>query len=318
MASSYSLDALVESVKRRGAIPKAQSTFTSDDFKSIANEELLTYILPILQARREDYYLAEKMVTVATPDKQVGIYPAWKIPHNAIASTLRDVQGVGSNGDYFALGRIVADDLPTLTSNGFFLYGEYVVLAFRSNRMPMPTQLRLIFHRRPSFLVYENDAFLITQITNNGGDLEITATGAVATATATVNAVVDFSRGTPGFDNIFSEVAVTIDSTQSSTTYTITVASGYATYASQLSNGDFVSATGTTPCPQIPLELFPLLAQRMVVKFLEAQGESEQLASAMKLMEEMESKIPLLIQPRVEGKPKKIIPRFNLWRRWRW
>lgn len=85
-----------------------------------------------------------------------------------------------------------------------------------------------------------------------------------------------------------------------------------------ISVGDWVCNAGESCAVPLPLEMHPLLSQRMVVKFLEAQGDQEQLAQARESLHEMATQIPLLIQPRAEGKPRKIVNRIGLWRRWRW
>jgi hypothetical protein len=82
--------------------------------------------------------------------------------------------------------------------------------------------------------------------------------------------------------------------------------------------GDWIVGEGMTPVVPLPLEMHALLAQRMVVKFLEAQGDAGQLEQARQSLQEMTMQIPLLIQPRAEGKPKKLANRVGLWRRWRW
>jgi hypothetical protein len=124
---------------------------------------------------------------------------------------------------------------------------------------------------------------------------------------------VDLVRGTPGFEVYQRNITVDITNPMTGPVITLPVGSDQT-----IQPGDWLCQTGTTCVVPLPHELHALLAQRMVVKFLEAQGDQEQLAQSRQSLAEMAVQIPMLINPRAEGKPRKLANRLSLWRRWRW
>ena len=333
MATVYtgSVDALILSASRRGNIPDAQMTYLTPDFLAMIDEELMAYAMPVLHARRDDYYLEELMFNLATPDVYIGSespsmirHPAWRLPEYAMASTVRDVQGVSPSGTFYNLGRVMADDVPNMIAQGWYFYGNYLVYQCNtvSSTAP-PVAIRCIVHVKPNRMV--NVDAVMTEYTG-----EITQLGVVARVISvtsptnfqvnkTINANfggdptgrIDVISGTPGYEvkNRFIEVNPIL----STDSVSLPVAPPVP-----IAIGDWISPPGFSPMIPLPLEMHALLAQRVVVKFLEAQGEASQLEQARNSLEEMAKQIPLLIQPRAEGKPKKLAPRLGLWRRWRW
>jgi hypothetical protein len=94
MISTGTVNDLIESASRRGNIPNSQMTYLTTDFLAIANEELLAFCLPILHARREDYYLDEVYFDPNAPDAYIGNPDgakdaAWLLPTYAMVSSLR-------------------------------------------------------------------------------------------------------------------------------------------------------------------------------------------------------------------------------------
>jgi hypothetical protein len=75
---------------------------------------------------------------------------------------------------------------------------------------------------------------------------------------------------------------------------------------STLVAGDYVMAQDETIVPQMPVEMVPILAQRVAIKILEHQGDGEALQLAKADLEQMEENAFPLIDNRVEGSPKKI------------
>lgn len=314
----YTLNELMNSIKRRGAIPEAQMTFMPEDFQAMANEELLTYVLPTLVKLRQDYYMAETSFDPKKPDKTIGGFPAFRLPYRATASTIRDVHGVGPNGQLYPIGKTKLDDIPNMVGYAWYLYGEYLVLAYTTPYISwMPQSIRVVYEARPNKLVYEESGMVVVN-KNSDTELQLYAGDPnLGTITGTDNYC--FISGKPGFNTVLeglvpvSDIVFNFVGYPPSCTATLS-----AERAAQISVGDWLCNDGESTIPQIPVEMHPLLAQRVVVKFLEAQGEQEQLQAAVNILQGMEERIPILMQPRVEGKPTKLAPRIGLWRRWRW
>ena len=318
------VDQLIESCSRRGNIPNSQMTYLTPDFLAIAQEELEAYAIPLVQSRREDYYLEEIIFDYATPDRLVGLPGgmgsrdlAWRLPPWAMASAIREVQGVSPSGAFYTIGRINVDDIPDSVTQGWYFYGAYIVLHYSQTASTSPPiSLRVVYHVLPNNLTTTTpDAVqgLPLQIeTVTPGAVNVYTLTFVTAPTVSGTFQVDLIRGTPGFEvyqrNLASPILIA-----NSGTITLPVGSDQT-----IQPGDWLCQTGTTCVVPLPHELHALLAQRMVVKFLEAQGDQEQLEQSRKSLAEMAIQIPMLINPRAEGKPRKLANRLSLWRRWRW
>jgi hypothetical protein len=322
-----SVKSLIESASRRGNIPDSQMTYLTADFIAMAQEELMAFALPVLHARRDDYYLEELTFDLSKPDTIIGgsqfsavRHLGFRLPEYAMASTVRDVQAVSSSGNWYNLGRVEVDDVPNMMSQAWYFYGNYIVFQLNSvSSVAPPTAIRCIVHVKPNQLVPEDVPF--SDVTTETG-LGINHSARIVTMTTTsamqldravvtqTGSLVDFVSGTPGYE-VKDRSLLCVPTT---TTF-LTLLQEPPT---PLVAGDWVTAVGYTPMVPLPLEMHALLAQRIVVKFLEAQGEEAQLTQARDSLDEMVRQIPLLLQPRAEGKPKKLAPRLGLWRRWRW
>lgn len=327
------VQALIESASRRGNIPDTQMNYVLEDFLDVMYEELNAFALPILHARRDDYYLEELTFQMATPDIYVGDsqssiirHPAWRLPDWAMANTIRDVQGISSGGTFYNIGRIVMDDVPNMIGTGWYFYGNYIV--YQQNNAvaaALPVALRCVCHVKPNLLVshlrtFQEQLNLPTalpvtfpvQITDVLSPTQI-YTAPPADFNAPYDAfTLDHYSNRSGYEIKNRNLTVQIGGSGVSA-LTFATAPRVA-----FEVGDWLSLSGYSPVVPLPDELHPLLAQRLVVKFLEAQGEESQLQQARQSLDEMTRQVPLLIQPRAEGKPKKLAPRLGLWRRWRW
>jgi len=50
-------DDLVSNIKRRAFVPQSQTTYQDSDFLALAYDELLSYIVPMIMDKREDFFL---------------------------------------------------------------------------------------------------------------------------------------------------------------------------------------------------------------------------------------------------------------------
>lgn len=319
-AITGTVEDLLESASRRGNIPLSQSTFLVPDMLAIANEELMAYALPVLHARRDDYYLEELEFDMSVPDTLIaGRHPAFRLPPWAMASTIRDVQAVSAGDSFYNLGRLMVDDVPNSMSQGWYFYGNYIV--YQNNVVAStapPVALRCIVHAKPNLLWRYQDAYpvdeeagltqavRITGVTPGVADVEVDAAGITVHPNG---GPISLISGKPGYEVKIRNVVGTIGTD-------IFTFDPIPEVMPEI--GDYLCGADYTPVVPLPLEMHALLAQRMVVKFLEAQGDAEQMQQSRDSLQEMVMQIPLLLQPRAEGKPKKLANRVGLWRRWRW
>jgi len=313
MATQWSFDDLILNIKRRGAIPQAQMTYQLEDFKAMVNDEILGYALPILHSYREDYYVEKKNVEFDKPDKIIDDGNAWRLPDYAIANSLRDLVARATPGYRYSVPRLVLDDIPNLITFGWYFYGDYVVFRYDSSRQgPQPQSLDLVYHVRPNLICNEADAWTIEGIMPGSPTPDATSIQLSGTAFVPFDPYrFDIISGKSSFDVKGRNIAGVATSTNALSFQT-------SDLPADLKISDWFAPVNQTPFPMLPSEMHGLLAQRVAVKFLEEQGEETQLKNAIENMVDLEKKCMMLFAPRVEGKPKKLVNRVGLWRRWRW
>ncbi len=297
---AYTADDLITSAKRRAAIPTASATWDSTAFLAVADEEVLTYCVPIVQRVREDYYLQQDEYSPL--QNSSGNIQYFRIPDRALGGTSRDVSVYDSNQNPIDIPRIMVDDL-AMASWGYFALGANVGYINRT-ALTSPSKLIITYYLRPSALTLQANVAKVASFDANAK----TVTLATTPAGYAGNTSWDIIRGTPNFEML------TFDEPGTLAAGVITFT---ATLPTDLAVGDWVALPGVTPVPQIPAEMHPLLAQRLAVKFLEAQGESEEFQRAAAVAARMEVDVTNLLTPRFAGEPRKLIPRDNIWRRWR-
>ena len=89
------------------------------------------------------------------------------------------------------------------------------------------------------------------------------------------------------------------------------IQAGTVTIPKKLNVDDVIALPEETSIPQIPIELHPMLAQRVVMRCLEALGDTPGLQAAAAKLADMEAKTASLIDNRVESAPLKVVPRHT-------
>jgi hypothetical protein len=103
----------------------------------------------------------------------------------------------------------------------------------------------------------------------------------------------DLVRASPGYESLADDVTPLAD-------YTFPT----FTAPTDVEVGDYVCLAGESCVPQIPVELQPVLAQRVIVKVLEAIGDAAAVQTAQGKLLEAEAAAKTLLTPRVDGEPK--------------
>lgn len=120
----------------------------------------------------------------------------------------------------------------------------------------------------------------------------MTTVGAVP-STFSSGVTLDVVNHNPGFRILVLDAATT--GTVSGTTITFSVALPASVVA-----GNYVCLAGESPVPQLMPEAHPLLAQRIVVKSLEALGDKK-VDGAMATCERMKKELLARLMPRTKG-----------------
>lgn len=306
MAAYLTSTTLISSVKRRASIPENQSTFTTDDFLALANEEIDLGLVPLILSMQEEYFVyPDEIDLVASTSK----YP---IPYRAIGGKLRDLFYQDTNGNLFEMSRISPENKATFQENPdsntyfkyFYLEGNNIVLAPSVGSSPVG-KLVPTYYLRPNNLVQADEVATITEI----------AVGATTTTYTVAEVPSDWSTSTPlDINQTKSGHKIRcFDLTPTAVTATeITFTT--ADLTSDIIVGDHIALAGECFVPQIPSDLHSVLSQRVAQRCLEALGDQAGLQAASVKLQEMESRSADLINNRVEGAPMKVTNRKGLLR----
>jgi hypothetical protein len=245
------------------------------------------------------------------------------IPSESTGYKLRDVYVVGSDGQPYNLPRMTPTQVASQyfgtsigpsasitngsTMGGFFVQGNQ--LQIFPYGLAAGKTIRITYFRRPNQLTLVSSA---AKITNIQGDV-LTLGNAITTWTA--NTALDFIKGS--LPNDFAP-----DPLQATPVYLtplplqnvmpialvsnlLTLAAGQA---ASLEIGDWVCANGYSVFPQnIPPELYPAMIQKAAGMCIHAAGDAEGYRMAEAEYKQMIDNAMLILSPRVDGKPPKII-----------
>jgi hypothetical protein len=293
MAMDYRAATLLESIRRRGALPSATAAGCADsDLLALTNEELQSWLVPLIMELREDYFIQRNTQTTVAGTAE------YRIPPRAVAGKLREVDIVTSSGAVRNLARISLDELEewpqggTGTPAAFYVSGNNVVL------VPTPSgaeTLRLTYYLRPSQVVA--DSYMITDIT--GDDLTVS------------NGAGEFFSGgwldIVAFRSPFDVKHVELDIAAANISG-LDVILTVTDLPADIELFDYAANYETTPIPNAPAEFHPLLAQRVVCKVLEQMGQGNRLQMAQARLSEMVDQARRTYAPRVDGESKILSP----------
>jgi hypothetical protein len=285
---AYTSDELISQIQRRGMFASSSNTLATADYLSFINDEIQTCIVPLVMSVREEFFVtsADQTITSGTA--------SYAIPTRAIGSKLRNVL-VLNGSDYVPLPRLEPEAVNRVTSSsvgqpeGYYIQGNNVVL------YPSPgtsSTLRLSYFIRPNRCVALASTGTVSSTTSS----TIVISGAVSGWSNSATSY-DVVKGTPHFESR------TIDSSATGGAGTTLTFSSVST---SIVAGDYVCLAGESPVPQIPVELHPLLAERVVVRALEAIGDPK-VEVAIASADRMQKAAVTLLMPRSVGSSRYVI-----------
>lgn len=284
---AYTTDDLIKDVKIRGGIPTSENLFNPERFAALLSDEMLATLIPQILSVNEDYFLAYEDQTIVD-----GVL-TYDMPERSIGMKLKSVFLLDANGkEVQELARIT--DALSSPSLGFKIQNNQVVLTSK----PSNPMLRLYYFRRPNTLVPNIQSGKAVAIDANARTIvlsNVPASWEVGTDLTVVKAK-------PGFDVKIESTAII-----SMNAPTIELAS-----VAGIVIGDYVSLVGQSSIPQLPPEAHPVLVQAVVVKCLESLGDANGMAAAQNKLNGLQAGLLQIISPRVDGSPKKIVPKRYL------
>lgn len=289
MAIDYTVNSIIDGIKRRAAVPGNQQLFNTDDFVDIINEELQTVIVPLMKSVIEEYFITSSDITVTAGTS------SYEIPTSAFGAALRDVT-VLRGSDIISIPRFTLEEVSSRSVGrsafgraGFYIQDNNIII------FPSPNTgatLRVFYERRPNKLVKTNQCAQVVSI--NTGTNEVTCSFVPTSWTTSTS--VDIIKSSPHFGNIFEN-------------QTIAAINGFTIElpdVTGISVNDWLSETGTSPIPQAPPEAHELLKQAGSIYVLMNQDDSSALQVAGDKYKQMKEHFLTAITPRVR-EPKKVV-----------
>jgi hypothetical protein len=286
---------LLASVKRRAGVPFAQATFNNVEVLSIATEELVGYVVPLVTELREDQWVVDEDVALTTSS-------VYRIPYRFVGGKLRELSIIDTGGFIHNIPRVGIEDKEQATW-GFTVEGDRVKL-INDGAMSMwrlGVTLRFTGYVRPSALVTTAEAGVVQSFSTGAKTITLVS----APTGFTGNTSWDIIRARSPFEFLGYDLAGTLVSS------TITFTNALPT---DLAAGDYVCLREQSPVPQLSVELHPLLAQKVAIKILESVHDEQALTSAREELAKLENDAKRVIVPRVLGEAKAIVNRDSLYR----
>lgn len=269
------------------------SSLTAPDILTLANRSYRSYVVPFLKTLRDEWNVA-KTDYDATTDSNGRV----TIP-DSVASTIRTIAW-NNNGRLIPLSRIEPENafayqVQQSTPVGFMLRGyELQILPIQTAAFPIV----ITYLKRPPVGVLEESA---GEIDSHVG-LALTLAGQVPLAwQSDIPDAVDLISNNSPFSPVAESVTVV------SLVGQVLTLSGIS--ASLVADGFWVSDVGTSPFPNIPTELHPLLELDVICTLLGTIAGDKRLKTAKEDREAMRKQLWALMAPRTQGSIRPIVNR---------
>lgn len=293
---------LVASAYRRTLAPNAAGGIQPGDVITFLDEEMRSTIAPLVMAAQEEFWVQN--IDMAVVAGQFN----YTIPQRASFATWRDVVFLDTNGMEINLTNLSPEYLkvtfpaggnPPLYVFGFVLQNDQIIIWPPNGSLPTQYKLRMKIKRRPNSLTGTANVGQITVIAGN------VVTLANADTTWTTSTLFDIIPNAPQFTSRGDSLSISALSVPAGGPYSVT----FSALPAATVVGDWVCPQMMSPIPQIPYDMFPLLAQRGAIKILEALGDTQNLQVAERRYQDMAADFARTVSPRIEGTPKKIVNR---------
>lgn len=270
---------IISAIKLDASIPTTQGLFTSQRFVDIINRVLIDEVCPLVMKANSEYF-----VDYIESDFNQTYY---NIPSAAMGNVLRSVQIWSPDGKTMnaSLVRLFNDSLDRII-NGYYVEGNKIKIY--PETFSTGDKIRLYYYKRPSLVVLEDKAALITSVSG----FPTVATSLAPSAIQNGTDVDVISSSEPY--NVLLQTTVTGLAGNDYTFSSGTVA--------DFPVGSYICVRGESVYPQLPSEIIGLLIRGVVVRCLKAIGNSNNdYAIAKRDYEEMKEEILNIIADRVDG-----------------
>lgn len=290
---------LISGAKLRASVPSSQNLFLDPDFIILLNNHMVSIVVPMIKSVNEEYFV------VNTDTPLVAGTSEYTIPTRALGGALRDIVLVDAAGNESDLPRLqpeIAKQIGSINNTGvrgIYLRNDKVVFFPSLNSINAGTSLRFKYERRPNDLCLTSNAGRIITVTPGANQIVVSSIPAAWTTGTTL----DIISPTPQFQSIQDDAVIT---NIVGTTITLSA------LPAGIAVGQYVAESLTTPIPQLPYEAHKLIEQLGAISLLEAMGDDAGKTSAQQTFKSMAESFILIITPRIEGSPQKVISRNSI------
>lgn len=186
MAKILTTSDLVITTRRRASIPAEETAFSDQDVIDILNEEMQSYIMPIVIRLHEDFYLYDDQVSIESNKTK------YKIPYRATGNKLYDVQYQDAQGNKYEMSRTTVGARPEYSDYykyrdhlKFYAKGDSIVILDDNPRAT--DSLVFTYYLSPNELVKDVNGAKITAIGNEFETVTISSYADLPTDTITIN-----------------------------------------------------------------------------------------------------------------------------------
>lgn len=287
---TVSCDEFLAAVKRLVTVPAQQELLDDEDILALGTDLMRDTVTPLVLSVDEDYFV--------TKGASIPILPGvsgYAIPSRSVARKLREIKISDASGQVYDFPKInIARAHMYQNSScpfGFHFQGDKIELVGSGQA---GYSLILYWPIQPGKLVPFSNAGRVSSI--SGDDVSFSSLPMGFTTAERY----DFINGYSG--NWFKGLEAVCTNIAGST---LSFSTG--SVPTDLSVGDFVSITGTSPVLQIPDEGAPLLQTLTAYDVLGAISDFQGQDRLMKKIEMQKASFLKLMAPRIDGEPNIII-----------
>ena len=297
---------LIAAIENSISVPTYRGRYDTDDLISLCNEEIKAQIMPFITSLRQHYFLASEEISIIS-----GIQD-YKIPKRALGRTIYDMKFKNTNNYEINLPikklSFVAGDqsYTSETPDSWAVIGDKVRL------YPIPTTGSIIMYytMRHSKVVDDSRGVTVQSITNIAPNSFITVQESSVPANIEAGSRIDITENEYGYsithkDLLVSAVAGNLIFLQDYNDITL---------LENVSINSKVSTAEETILLQFPEEAHPVLIEAVCGRILKGLGYAEQENLSKSRLFELKTGASDLMNPRIEIKTEKIVPRNGVLR----